>query len=62
MSHFAVAADKRSVQNVSIPCWVHPKSFCDRSTVGTKFIQNVCSAVTIVRDIGSSVMLRSGDW
>jgi hypothetical protein len=60
--HFAMAVDKRSVTNLFIPCWFHVKSPCDGVTVGTKFIQNVCSAVTVDRDIGFSVMLRSADW
>jgi len=60
--HFVMAADKRSVQNVSIPCWLYEEGPCDGNTVGTQFIQNVCSAVTTVRNNGSSGMLRSADW
>jgi hypothetical protein len=65
LSHFVMAADRRSVQNASVPCWLHIKSPCDpcdRNTVGTQFIQNVCSTVTVIRDIGSSGILRSAYW
>ena len=62
LSHFVVAADERSAQNVSIPRWLQIKTSYDISTVGTHFLQSICSAVTTLRDFGSSGMLHSADW